>query len=353
MAKNHILIDASLIIVILLGLSGPSSGLAGERAEELVELSDQPFPSSYSSRSLSALDNIEAQSVTQTSNAEPSATSRRYVAHSLLAAGFLGYLTYGYFVFWDDVEYQKFYMSEWNDTYQRSYAGGSDKISHAFGGYLITRTVTQLYSWAGVKKRKAALFGFGVSQTFLLIGEIEDGFTLVYGFDPVDFAANLAGGALGFIEELYPRFDECFDFRFSYWPSIEYRKREHFDNIAEDYSGLEFYFVGKFPEGLLEQEWKWLNFIEIYTGFRSRGYMPGYSKATEIHQPDYTHFYKERELLFGMSLDLRKVVDELFWKEKTSANPVRSLTNYFFEFYQHPIKFGSGTYLSRQSWYYP
>ncbi|MFC1853881.1 hypothetical protein ACFL27_27165, partial [candidate division CSSED10-310 bacterium] len=46
-------------------------------------------------------------------------------AHGVVGTGFLCYLVYGYYVFWQDVEYYSFKISGWDDTYQRSYAGGS------------------------------------------------------------------------------------------------------------------------------------------------------------------------------------------------------------------------------------
>ncbi|MBN2382481.1 DUF2279 domain-containing protein [bacterium] len=279
--------------------------------------------------------------------------ARRHMAHSLVVSGFLGYMIYGYFVFWDDVEYQEFYVSDWNDTYQRTYAGGSDKVSHAFGGYLITRTASQLYTWSGMPRKKASWLGFTIAQTLLLLGEIEDGFTLVYGFDTVDLTANLIGGALGVFEELHPRFDQCFDFRISYWPSSEYRNRDNFDNIAEDYSGQEFYFVGRLPDDHVGHQFSWLNYLELYAGFRTRGYMPGYKNTCQEPKPGYSMFHKERELLLGISLNIRRVIDRM-WPEQEarSGGTTRSLVNYLFEFYQHPLKVGGNMDLSSSRWYY-
>lgn len=289
----------------------------------------------------------------QIQSKKDSTNIKRYIAHSLVAAGFIGYLTYGYYVFWQNFEYQEFYISDWNDTHQRSYAGGSDKFSHAFGGYFMTRTISQLYSWSGKEKRSATWLGFWFSQAFLMFGELEDGFTLVYGFDPVDLVSNIGGGLIGVIEELNPSFDEFFDFRISYWPSDEYHKQSDFDNIAEDYSGQTFYFVGKLPKSVLSSRLSWLRYFECYIGFKTKGYMPGYDHSSQDQIEGSTRFNKQRNIVYGISFNIREIFDTMIFRGKRDR--FRSLyigTDYLFEFYQHPLKIGGSSILSRYPYYY-
>lgn len=266
----------------------------------------------------------------------------KYV-HSIIGGGVLVYFIYGYFVFWDDATFDDFTVSPINNDHQWNYAGGSDKFSHAFGGYFITRTSSQLYKWAGLSQKKAAFYGFSWAQSLLFLGELEDGFTIKYGFDPVDLGCNILGGILGYCEEIFPGFDATFDFRIAYWPSREYREAESFDNIAEDYSGQQFFGVFR-PSGLLKNtsQYSFLRFAEIYIGYGSRGYMPGDRRAYEDQVEEPERYVKKREILAGISLDLKEVIHLLWGEDTEDTSGMRkvflSSSDFFFEYYQHPIK---------------
>jgi len=279
---------------------------------------------------------------------------RLWMSHGLLASGILCYLIYGYYVFWTDAEYYRFSISDWNDTHQRSYAGGADKFSHAFGAYIITRSCSRLYRWAGMRKKKAIWLSFSFSQLFLLVGELEDGFTIKYGFDPVDLTSNIAGGLIGVCEETWPTFDKCFDFRMDYWPSREWRIKENFDNIAEDYSGQRFFFVFKTAGLLPTHSRNPLRYLELYAGFRTKGYRPGYSYSITNSQPGYQPYYKERELMIGCSLDVREIIYAILRKKNPEWGERKlPLVDFLFELYQHPLHLYEDISISRYTYYYP
>lgn len=275
-----------------------------------------------------------------------------WVANSFLGGGFLAYLIYGYFVFWQDAEYHKFIISDWDNTYQRTYSGGSDKISHAWGGYLITRSCAKLYTWAGMNHYKATWTGFSLAQLFLFLGEIEDGFTIDYGFDPVDVAANISGGLLGVLEELNPTFDSWFDFRISYWPSNEFKHKSNFNNVAEDYSGLSFYWVLTFSAIKPSPYMNWLRFFEIYLGYHTEGFMPGYDYQSASKRPGYIPFNRKRYILIGISVNLMECLDRFYFHNNTNS-AVRNAWNSFFDIYQHPISGDIEIEISKDEWYHP
>lgn len=293
---------------------------------------------------------------TTTQDVEPTKW-KLFIAHSLAGGGLLGYSLYARNVFWDDASFHRFTLNDWDDPIQFHYAGGTDKLFHAFGGYFITRTLAKTYKWAGIGDKKASWLGFSFAQALLLSGEIVDGFTLRYGFDPVDAAANVVGGLIGVAEELSPTFDRCFDFRMNYWPSQEYRKREAFHSIAEDYSGQRFYFVFKPGEFHALQNWEWIRYLEVYCGFHSKGYMPGYDHSLkyllEESLSSYQSYYKERNIYFGFSLNLKELLDKKVFREnKNFSKPIQQGADFFFEFYQHPVMFGSDLQISREKYYH-
>ena len=113
---------------------------------------------------------------------------------------------------------------------------------------------------------------------------------------------------------------------------------------AEDYSGQRFYMVFK-PEGLaLPSSWSWLKNFEIFCGFQSKGYMPGYAHSLEEITPQdeslYQPYNKQLNFIIGASVNLRHLFKRFLFHTKSNKKvikPIQAGTDIVFEFYQHPI----------------
>lgn len=192
----------------------------------------------------------------------------------------------------------------------RTYAGGADKLGHAWATMGLARAGTELlYQWGGYGRRTSAVVGTALSELLFLGVEIKDGFYYELSFG--DLAGDTAGALVALALSLSPRLDELFDFRVEYWPSHEYRRQLDGGNVnvAEDYSG-ETYLLAFHLGGLAtlrDARWGgWTRFVDVAVGFGTRGYKPDPPSRAE---PDYTH---RQELSIGFSLNLQGLSDWLF-----------------------------------------
>jgi hypothetical protein len=207
----------------------------------------------------------------------------------------------------------------------RTYAGGADKLGHAWATMSLARVGTELlHQWGGFGKRTSALVATALSELLFLGVEVKDGFYYEFSFG--DAAGDTAGALAGLALSLSPRLDELFDFRVEYWPSHEYRRQ--FDggnvNIAEDYSG-ETYLLALHLGGLhalRDARWGGLSrFVDVAVGFGTRGYKPDQPRG----EPDYQH---RQELSIGVSLNLQGVADWLF---EGRSRPAQKIGHGLFE----------------------
>jgi len=160
----------------------------------------------------------------------------------------------------------------------RTYAGGADKLGHAWATMSLARLGTEmLHQWGGYGKLTSTLVSTALSELLFLGVEVKDGF--YYEFSYGDAVFDTAGALAAVALSLSPRLDELFDFRVEYWPSHEYRRQ--FDggnvNIAEDYSGetylLAFHLGGL--HSLRDSRWGgWSRFVDVAVGFGTRATSP-------------------------------------------------------------------------------
>jgi hypothetical protein len=97
------------------------------------------------------------------------------------------------------------------------YGRSVDKLGHFYGGTVAAFLLRKSYQWAGLSEEAALYWGSAGSLLFQTYVEIEDGFSK-WGFDRVDFAADVAGAAWP-IAQYHSPFLRNFDFKFSYVPS--------------------------------------------------------------------------------------------------------------------------------------
>lgn len=97
------------------------------------------------------------------------------------------------------------------------YGRSVDKLGHFYGGIVAAFLLRKSYRWAGLSEEASLYWGSAGSLLFQTYVEIEDGFSK-WGFDRVDFAADVAGAAWP-VAQYHVPFLRNFDFKFSYVPS--------------------------------------------------------------------------------------------------------------------------------------
>jgi hypothetical protein len=160
----------------------------------------------------------------------------------------------------------------------KTYAGGADKMGHAWATMGLARAGTELlYQWGGYSRLTSTLASTALSELLFLGVEVKDGF--FYEFSLSDATFDTLGAVAAVALSLSPRLDELFDFRVEYWPSHEYRHqfRGGNVNIAEDYSGETYllaFHLGAIHR-LRDASWGgWSRFVDVALGYGTRGYKP-------------------------------------------------------------------------------
>jgi hypothetical protein len=225
---------------------------------------------------------------------------------------------------------------------KNGYAGGADKLGHAWATLALARAGTEMLDqWGGYDRLTSAIVGTALSELLFLGVELRDGTS--YVFSQGDFVFNTLGAGLAFAQSMWPSVDEAVDLRVEYFPSKAYRdraaKNTDFD-IAEDYSGQSYHLA--FHLGALDRlrRWRygsWSRFVDLTFGFESRGYKPD-----PLHKIDAAacmetgmgcDFDKERNLFFGLSLNAQGLFDVLL---RGRSEPLRKITHGGFEVFSIP-----------------
>src|SRR5439155_8377307 len=163
-----------------------------------------------------------------------------------------------------------------------TYAGGADKMGHAWSTMALARGGTELLSrYGGYDHFGSSLVSAALAETLFFFVEVRDGafYEVSYG----DLGGDTVGAVMAVLLDNFPRLDEMFDYRVQWFPS-----RAYIDNvtgggsatrlnIAEDYSGETYllaYHLGSI-HALRDARWgTWSRFVDLTVGFDTRGYKP-------------------------------------------------------------------------------
>jgi len=210
----------------------------------------------------------------------------------------------------------------------RTYAGGADKLGHAWATMVLARGGFQVLTKGGWHRNHAALASAVLAEGLFLAVEIKDYF--YYEFSPGDFTMNTLGALAAVAFDLSPRLDELVDFRVQWWPSDQYRHNlldrdspcaMHVKgqpscsrlNVAEDYSGETYLLalhlgaidpIRRLPYGVVSK------FVDLSLGFKSRNYKP---PPTLMPEP----VTRTQELFIGLSFNVQGLVDHLLPQQST------------------------------------
>lgn len=99
----------------------------------------------------------------------------------------------GELVWWKGNERGDFHFADEGWFGQNTYAGGADKVSHFFFGYMAGRELSKWYRRLGNSPRESRMLAVGLASLGGALIELGDGMTVVYGYSWSDVAANFAG----------------------------------------------------------------------------------------------------------------------------------------------------------------
>ncbi len=115
----------------------------------------------------------------------------------ITAAAVVGAPLLGYFAWWKDSSRSTFKVAHEGFFEENTYAGGADKVSHAFWGYFGSQALTSAYRSAGRTPTQARGLALAVVTVTGALIEVGDGYSQ-YGFAWQDIAANSIGALAAF-----------------------------------------------------------------------------------------------------------------------------------------------------------
>jgi len=200
--------------------------------------------------------------------------------------------------------------------------GGVDKLGHAYANYVGVRLLTPVFEELGNNRRESISLATWSTLAIYTAVEVLDGFSRKYHFSIEDAIANVAGVALGRATESNRRLDEIFDFR------LYYRRSPYaggWDPLG-DYSGQRYLLVVKADAFAPMREHAVLRYLEAAVGYGARGFDAG---------PD-TVVDRRRELYFGVSLNLSRVVSDAFYGGRRGSTTTQRNADRLFDVVQFP-----------------
>jgi len=183
-----------------------------------------------------------------------------------------------------------------------TYAGGADKLGHAWASYALTRLTTKALVYGGWRRWPSSLVAAGVKLAFSTFSEIEDSY--VYQFEFGDVIANVTGAILGVAMENVPALDRWLDFRLEYFPSGDFRAASDLD-FAQDYTGQSYLLALHLgaPTIANEPTWSPRRFVDLVVGFQARNYKPAPRDMAD---------QREQSLFVGLAVDFQGILRAVF-----------------------------------------
>ncbi|MFN2438053.1 MAG: DUF2279 domain-containing protein [Chitinophagaceae bacterium] len=193
-----------------------------------------------------------------------------------------------------------------------------DKAGHAWTAYNIAKYSKQLWSWAGIKEKKAVVLGGVSSIAFQTILEYLDGHSTEWGWSWADMSANLLGAGFYMAQE-FSWSEQRAQLKLSSLPiadpnNLDDRVTELYgksvpERILKDYNVTNFWLsinLGSFaPNSKLPS---WLNIAAgygakgLYGGFENRSYAKDGSVVF-----DRTDIPRKRQWYLSPDIDFTKI----------------------------------------------
>lgn len=200
-------------------------------------------------------------------------------------------------------------VGEWNQV---------DKVGHGWSAYWGAQLSSNLFRWAGVPRKRAALYGFGMGIAYVSVIEILDGYSAEWGFSAADMAAN-TGGALFFASQEWLWEEQRIQFKFSahknYYrdPMLKQRANDLYgrslaERILKDYNGQTYWLSANLHSFAKESKLpKWLN---VAVGYGATGIFGGFENTWKNEDGSTQTRYdirRVRQFYLAPDIDLSKV----------------------------------------------
>lgn len=275
---------------------------------------------------VAAAANGQAQDRSVESEPPPSPAELRWRNTLILGGGSLAVWLYGKQNWWNEGFTGNFRSTSEGWFGHGTYAGGTDKLGHAWGTYLGTRALARALELAGNDEAASLRIATWSALGAYTAIEVLDGFSRKYRFSHEDAAANALGAGLAVFLERNPDWDRLLDFRLHYKPS----PGSGFDPFG-DYSGQTYLLVLKASGVPALRNHRFLRYLELAVGYGARGFEEKHSLRDERFRSAY----------IGISINLAQLLDDTAFREQARPSWTQRATRGFLEVIQPP---GTGLY---------
>ncbi len=219
--------------------------------------------------------------------------------------------TYGLSMYWLYTQWYKDYPgSSFHFFNDNSEWLQMDKFAHTWDAYLISKSISKCYKWAGYENKKSILYGIAITGLYQTTIEVFDGFSKEWGFSGGDILANSIGLASFAFQELHWK-EQRITLKLSFHQTkySSYRPKllgeNIFENIIKDYNGLtnwvcinphSFFKNSVFP--------KWLS---LAIGFGAEGMTGGKTNPEIVNGKIIPAFDRYRQYYFSVDFELSKI----------------------------------------------
>jgi uncharacterized protein YfiM (DUF2279 family) len=216
-------------------------------------------------------------------------------------AGSMAYLQYIYYK-----DYQRVPFEFYNDL------GGynqMDKFGHIYGAYMESYIGFHSLLWAGVSRKKAALYGGSFGFFMQLPIEIWDGMYEGWGFSWSDVGANAVGSLLVIGQELAFK-EQIIKYKLTFSPSPYARQAngylgDGFNQIFYDYNGHTYWLstgINRVIKNNVIPEW-----VNFAIGYSAGGMFGEFENKTQYKGVTIPVTERYRQFLFSFDIDFTKI----------------------------------------------
>jgi len=206
-----------------------------------------------------------------------------------------------------------------------TYAGGADKVGHAFFTYTGARLLTRGFEALGNDPGHALRLGAWTSLGVMTAVEVVDGFSKKFRFSMEDAVANAVGAAFAVLVEKYPRIDAVLDFRLLYQKSEDAKRVGETDPLA-DYSGQTFLLAAKADGVPRIREVPVVRYLELLVGYNTRGYEPNDGTMNDPH----------RRIYYGVGINLSRLLSDTVFRGDFKGGKIQRGTDTVLEYLEVP-----------------
>jgi hypothetical protein len=219
--------------------------------------------------------------------------------------------TYGLSMYWLYTQWYKDYPgSSFHFFNDNSEWLQMDKFAHTWDAYLISKSISNCYKWAGYGNKKSLLYGIAITGLYQTTIEVFDGFSKEWGFSGGDVLANSIGLTMFAFQELHWK-EQRITLKLSFHQTkySSYRPQllgeNVFENIIKDYNGLTNW-VCINPQSFFKDSGfpKWLS---LAIGFGAEGMTGGKRNPEIVNGKAIPAFDRYRQFYLSVDFELSKL----------------------------------------------